>query len=72
MMKKGIDRELADEILDEMEPDPIDQIKALLETKYSRRLSNEKDIQKTVNSLRAMGFRWSDIKEALSGYCEEE
>lgn len=72
LMKKGIDRELADEILDEMEPDPIDQIKALLETKYSRRLSNEKDIQKTVNSLRAMGFRWSDIKEALSGYCEEE
>lgn len=72
LMKKGIDRELADEILDELEPDPVEQIRTLLETKYSRRLSNEKDIQRTINSLRAMGFRWGDIKEALSEYCDEE
>lgn len=72
LLKKGIDRELADEILDELEPEPVEQIKALLDTKYSRRLSNEKDVQRTINSLRAMGFKWGDIKEALRDYCDEE
>ena len=66
MMKKGIDKDIAEEILDELEPDPVEQIKQLLETKFARKLSNEKDIAKTVNSLKAMGYRWSDINEAMN------
>ena len=66
LMKKGIDKDLAEEILDELEPDPVEQIKQLLETKFARRLSNEKDIAKTVNALKAMGYRWSDINEAMN------
>ncbi len=66
LMKKGIDKDVIEEILDELEPDPVEQIKKLLETKFARRLSNEKDIAKTVNSLKAMGYRWSDINEAMN------
>ena len=65
MMKKGIDRELADEVLDEYEKDPCEQIQALLETKFARRLATEKDRLRTVNALKAMGFRWSDIRTCL-------
>ena len=65
MMKKGIDKDIAEEILDELEPEPVEQIKQLLETKFARKLSNEKDA-KTVNSLKAMGYRWSDINEAMN------
>ncbi|MBQ5563625.1 MAG: regulatory protein RecX [Clostridia bacterium] len=66
LMKKGIDKDLAEEILDESEPDPVEQIKHLLETKFLRRLSNEKDLAKTVNALKSMGYRWSDIQDAMS------
>ena len=38
----------------------------------ARRLSNEKDRARTVNSLKAMGYRWSDIKEAMSEYIYDE
>ena len=66
LMKKGIDKDVIEEILDELEPEPVEQIKKLLETKFARRLSNEKDLAKTVNSLKAMGYRWSDINDAMN------
>lgn len=68
LYKKGIDRELAEEILEEFAVDPAEQISILLQTKYARRLSSEKDRARTFNSLRMMGFRWADIKEAMREY----
>ena len=68
LFKKGINRELAEEVLDEFEMSPEDQIRSLLETKFARRLSNEKDRAKTVNSLRNMGFRWQDIRDIMSEF----
>ena len=70
LMKKGIDKDVIEEILDELEPKPVEQIKKLLQTKFARRLSNEKDLAKTVNSLKAMGYRWSDISEAIESTSE--
>ena len=68
LLKKGIDKDLAEEILEDLSPDPVEQISELLSTKYSKRLDSEADRRKTVNSLRAMGYRWSDIKEAMNEY----
>ncbi len=65
LLKKGIDRDLTDEILDELEPEPAEQIKHLLQTKFAGRLSNEKDLARTVNALKTMGYRWSDINDAI-------
>ncbi len=70
LMKKGIDKDVIEEILDELEPEPVEQIRKLLQTKFVRRLSNEKDLAKTVNSLKAMGYRWSDISEAIESTSE--
>ncbi len=72
LLKKGIDRDLAEEILDELAPDPVEQIVRLLETKYARRLSDEKSRLKTVNALRTMGYRWSDIQDALCTFEDEQ
>lgn len=66
LLKKGIDKDVIEEILDELELEPAEQIKKLLQTKFARRLSNEKDLAKTVNALKAMGYRWSDINEAMN------
>ena len=72
LMKKGIDRDTADEVLDEIDADPCEQIKALLETKYARAMEDEKGRNRTINSLRAMGYKWYDIKEAMSEYCDDD
>lgn len=68
LIKKGISRELAEEITEEYEADPVSQIRSLLDTKYSRYLDSEKGLQKTINGLKSMGFSWYDIKDAMSDH----
>ena len=67
---KGIDRDLADEILEELDPDPREHIQALIETKYLRSLSDEKGRRRTVAALQRLGYSWGDISAVLSEYEE--
>ena len=66
LIKKGIDKELAQEILDEIIPDPQEQIISLLESKYSNLLNSDKGLKRTVSSLQRLGYCWSDIKSSLN------
>lgn len=68
LMKKGIDRELAEELTEQLEPDPVEQIARLLETKYARSMQDEKGRQRAINGLKAMGFSWYDIMDAMAPY----
>lgn len=68
MTKKGIDRYVIEDILDELSPDPVEQICQLLETKFARNLSDEKGRTRTINSLRTMGYKWSDIQDAINEF----
>lgn len=72
LMQKGIDRELAQEICDEFEVDPKEQIQQIIEKKYRTKLNDEKDIRRTVAALQRMGYRWGDIKSVIDEYCECE
>lgn len=65
LLQKGIDREIADRVLEELAPDPVEQICELLRTKYARKLSDEKGRERTVASLQRGGFRWEHIKTAM-------
>ena len=65
LMKKGIDRDIIDEIIEELEPDPCEQIEIIISKKYARCLDDEKGRQRAINGLRAMGFSWQDIKECI-------
>ncbi len=62
---KGIPREIADIVTQELDFDPILRIIELLNTKYARNLKDEKGIKKTVASLQRLGYSWSDISSAL-------
>lgn len=72
LMEKGIDRDLIDEVLDELYIDEEEQIRAVIDKKYARVLSDEKGRRRTVNALTRMGFSYSDIKSVMSEYTETE
>lgn len=70
LMEKGIDRETAEQVLEEIEIDPVEQICALIDKKYINKLEDEKDRRRTVAALQRLGYSWSDIKAALEEYTE--
>ena len=70
--EKGIDRDLIDEVMAEFEVDEQAQIRAIIEKKYARSLSDEKERRRAVNALSRLGFDYSDIKSAVAEYIETE
>ena len=68
LCRKGISREIAVNTVEKLDNDPILRIIDLLNKKYSRCLSDEKGIRKAVSALQRLGYRWSDIRCALSQY----
>jgi len=64
LFKKGIAREVVDEILDSEESGEEQRLKALIEKK-SRLIRYQKDPQKLAQYLVAQGFGWQEVKEAL-------
>lgn len=62
---KGISREIADNVTENLDFEPVLRIIELLKTKYARHLADEKGIKKTVASLQRLGYGWSDISSAL-------
>lgn len=68
LMEKGIDRELCDEILEEFDVDPVEQLIELIDRKYADKLDDEKGLRRTVAALQRLGYNWSDIKSALAEY----
>lgn len=64
LYRKGIDREIIREVLDETEFEQ-DELVSLIERKYGRYLCDEKGVQKTVNGLLRMGYSYGEIRDAL-------
>ena len=64
LSRKGIDKETAEEILDEIDVDYREQIKDFLDKKY-RDLSDEKTKRRAVAALQRLGYGWDDIKAAM-------
>jgi len=72
LYEKGIDKDLAQEILDEFEDNPRDHISAVIERKYRNAIFDEKGKKRAVNALLRMGYGWSDINCVLNDYIEED
>lgn len=68
MLQKGIEKELAEDILDAFEIDTIDQIQQLVEKKYSRYLVDEKGFKKVRDALARLGHSYEDIRTVLDTY----
>ena len=71
LAEKGIDRELIEQIIDELDPDPREHIAILLETKYRASLSDEKGRRRTIAALQRMGYSWGDISAVLDEYTRD-
>jgi len=62
---KGISSEIASETVKSLDKDDFNRIILLLNSKYRNKLSDEKNIKRTINALLRMGYSYSDIKKAL-------
>lgn len=69
---KGIDRELSSETVEDLDLDEKEEIRALINKKYIRKLSDEADLRRTVAALQRRGFSYSDIRSVLSEFAELE
>lgn len=68
LLRRGVSRDTVNQVVEELELDPVDDIIMLLSTKYKRYLNDEKGRRKTVAGLQRLGYGWSDIKTALNRY----
>lgn len=71
LTKKGIEKELAQEILDEIPVDTHEHIKAIIDKKY-KNINDEKIKRRAVAALQRLGYRWDDIRSVLEEYEEED
>ena len=72
LTEKGIDRELADEVLEELDPDPREHIEILMETKYRSTPRDEKGKRRVTAALQRLGYGWGDINAVIGNYFEED
>ena len=68
---KGIDRETADAVLDEMDTDPEEQIGAIMDKRFSPLPRDEKGKRRMMNYLLSRGYAWGDIRRVLESRGEE-
>lgn len=66
MTQKGIDKDLAQECIDEIDIDPVEQLIEVIKRKYTRYLNDQKGIAKISNAFLRQGHSYSDVKSALS------
>ena len=73
LIQKGVQRDIIETVLEEVEVDPVEQVRELLATKFKNRdLSDEKQKTRTVNALLRLGYRYGEINAAMDGILEDE
>lgn len=65
---KGIDRELIDETVSQLDFDYAQSVRDMVEKKYRDCLDSEKGRRKMTAGLMRLGFSYADIKTALADY----
>ena len=69
LRRRGVDRELWDEALEEL-PDPAEILDGLIRKKCRGDLSDRRELKRVSDSLLRRGFGWSDVKAAVGRYTE--
>lgn len=73
LIQKGVQRDIIETVLEEVEVDPVEQVRELLATKFKTRdLSDEKQRTRTVNALLRLGYRYNEIHAAMGEWMEDE
>ncbi len=73
LIQKGVQRDIIETVLEEVDVDPVEQIRELLATKFKNRdFSDEKQKTRTVNALLRLGYRYNEIHAAMGEWMEDE
>lgn len=64
--------EAVDELFDEEEPDNIERIVDIIEKKYYNKMNDESGRKKVFAALTRMGYSFSDIRDAMSEFSDDE
>lgn len=73
LIQKGVARDIIETVLEEVDIDPVAQVRELLATKFKNRdLSDEKQKTRTVNALLRLGYRYNEIHAAMGEWMEDE
>lgn len=72
MYRKGISKELSDEVLEQYEDDTAVRLYEIVKAKYERYMTDEKGINKVKNALIRRGFSYEDINIVIKTILEEE
>lgn len=67
LRRKGIESEIIDEVLDDIEVDEREQIQAVIERKYPK-IDDEKIRRRAVAALQRLGYGWEDIKAIIESF----
>ena len=67
LRRKGIESEIIDEVLDDIEVDEREQIQAVIERKYPK-IDDEKIRRRAVAALQRLGYGWDDIKDVIESF----
>lgn len=73
---KGISADIAnaavDELFEEEEPDNVQRIVDIIGKRYYNRMNDEVGRKKVFSALQRMGYSFSDIREAMSEFSDDE
>ena len=73
LIQKGVQRDIIETVLEEVDIDPVEQVRELLATKFKNRdFSDEKQKTRTVNALLCLGYRYNEIHAAMGEWMEDE
>lgn len=76
LIAKGIASDIAFEtvnsLFEDEEPDNIQRIVDIIEKKYYNRMNDEVGRKKVFSALQRMGYSFSDIREAMSEFSDDE
>lgn len=67
LRRKGIESEIIDEVLGDIEVDEREQIQAVIERKYPK-IGDEKIRRRAVAALQRLGYGWEDIKAVIESF----
>lgn len=68
LLRKGIDRDIIENVLSETEENPVKEICEILERKYPHFSEDEKNRNRAINALLRYGYRIHDIKNAMNSF----
>lgn len=70
MRRKGIEQDLIEEVISELEIDSVEQIRKIIVQKYQGYLEDDKKKRKAIAAFQRMGYSWDDIKTAMRMECD--